>query len=252
LPPNETSDWGVAEARWWWSAGLERLEHTVKQVRVSKLSEKAGRIEVQSVSFAGGKGQSFRNRYVFDVLASGHILLKHTVTPEGDRVPWLPKLGLQMEIGKAYRNLTWYGRGPFETYPDRKTGAKIGTYKGTVEEQFVPYLVGQDQGNKADVRWAALADDKGNGLAIFAEPEMNFSVHEHGNLDRAVYAFQLRKKDSLTVNIDHRVTGVGGTPVTARPPFRTYPGVYEYAVRLRPFSAKDPPASELARQQPAY
>jgi len=176
---------------------LDHLRHEASEVKVRKLSAKRARIEVHSVAHAGGAGQSFRNRYVYDIFGSGDIVLRHSVTPEVDNVPWLPKIGLQMEVGNEFRNLTWYGYGPFETYPDRKTGAKIGIYRSTAEKDFVPYLVGQDQANKTGVRW-------------------------------------------ITLNIDHRVSGVGGTPVTARPEFRTYPDHYEYSIRLRPFSGERP------------
>lgn len=40
--------------------------------------------------------------------------------------------------------MTWLGRGPQETYADRKTGALIGLYNATVWEQFHPYVRAQE------------------------------------------------------------------------------------------------------------
>ena len=71
---------------------------------------------------------------------------------------WLPRIGLQLKVPSAFRAFGWYGRGPFETYPDRKTGAKIGLYSGTAEEQYEPHLAPQDYGNRTNVRWAALTN----------------------------------------------------------------------------------------------
>ena len=66
-------------------------------------------------------------------------------------------------------NLSWYGRGPWETFPDRKTNAKFGLYSIAFEEIKFPYLIVQDFDNRADVKWAHVKDEKGNGLLIVAE-----------------------------------------------------------------------------------
>ncbi len=162
---------------------------------------------------------------------------------------WLPKIGMQMTLADAFSDFTWYGRGPHETYPDRKTGAKIGLYSGTVDEQFEPYLMPQDFGNKTDVRWASLTDADGIGLSIGGAEPLNVSVQHYStdNLSRALYAFQLVRQDGITVNIDHAVSGVGGTPIRTLEKYRVLPGEYRYRVRLRPFSTDDVTATELQR-----
>jgi len=245
---NETSHWGVAEADWWRAAGLDQLRHELRAFETQKLSDRAVQVIIHTISHGRGPAQSFRNKYVYRVLASGDILLTHEVVPEGDNVPWLPKIGLQMRAAPQLQQVQWYGRGPFETYPDRKTGAKIGLYSARVDELYVPYYVGQDYGNMTDVRWIALIGE-GAGLAVFGQPTINASVHEFANLDRAVYPYQLKKADSLILNIDHRVTGVGDTPVTARPEYRTYPDRYEYTIRIRPFSPERESPLELGKQR---
>ncbi|MCP5117413.1 MAG: DUF4981 domain-containing protein, partial [bacterium] len=245
--PNETSGWGQAEAGWWIAARLDRASHTVDFIEVSQRTTNSARIHLHTVTAHGNPAQSVWNCYVYKVLGSGDILVSHEARPEVDRMPWLPKLGLQMKVPTELQNVRWYGRGPVETYPDRKTGAKIGIYQKKVPDLHVPYLVGQDQGNMADVRWLALTNDAGAGLAVFGMPTTNVSVHEYSNLDRTVYPFQLKKGDALTLNIDHRVTGLGGTPVTARPEHRTHPDFYDYQIRLRPLAAGDDPLA-LSKQ----
>ena len=144
-----------------------------------------------------------------------------------------------MRLPQSFDNLTWYGRGPFETYPDRKTGAKMGLYSGKVAEQYVPYIHPQDFGNKTDVRWLALTNDNHIGLAISAPQTTNFSVTTFENDGRAIYAFQLKPADAIVLNIDHAITGVGGTPVQTRPRYRTYPEAFRYRIRLLPCTATD-------------
>jgi beta-galactosidase len=242
-------------ANGWRAVGLDRLAHTVEGFRAWLENDREAVVEVRAhaagtglppLSFSTGYSLHYRYR----VLASGDILLAHSITPHGNQPGWLPKVGLQILLAPEFDRLAWYGRGPWETYPDRRTGARIGVFEGTVEEQYVPYLVPQDYGNKSDVRWVSLANDQGAGLLAAGEELLNVSAQHYGtdNLSRAWYPFQLTPRGAVTLNLDHRVSGVGGTAVSVLNEYQTFPGVYEYSVRLRPFRAGESPR-ELARQR---
>ena len=71
---------------------------------------------------------------------------------------------MRMELHQPYENLTYYGRGPFENYIDRYSGAFIGRYEDKVENQFYWYIRPQETGNKTDVRWLTLLDSGGLGV----------------------------------------------------------------------------------------
>ncbi len=265
---NERDAWGVYRGRLstqrdgmgndiangWRAVGLDQLEHTVESFAAWLENDHEVIVEIEA--YASGSGlpprsfaTGFDLTYVYRVLASGDILLDHTITSSGRQPDWLPKVGLQLVLNEQFENLTWNGRGPFETYPDRKTGARIGFFESTVEEQYVPYLVPQDYGNKSDVRWVSLANADGVGLlAVGAEP-LNVSAQHFGtdNLSRAWYPFQLVPQHGITLNLDHRVSGVGGTAVSVLTAYRTYPQAYTYSVRLRPYRSGETPDS-LANQ----
>jgi beta-galactosidase len=95
----------------------------------------------------------------------------------------------------------------------------------------------QDFGNKTDVRWITLTDADGIGLWVEGDELLNVSVQHYStdNLSRALYAFQLVRQDGVTLNIDHAVCGVGGTPIRTLDKYRVLPGEYRYRVRLRPW-----------------
>jgi beta-galactosidase len=149
-------------------------------------------------------------------------------------MPWIQKMGLQMELESDVKELTWYGKGPFETYPDRKTGAKTAIYSENVDSISMPYIIPQDFGNHTGVRWAEITHRDGTGLLISAEEKMNVSINPYKNSSDAWYPYQLERTKYPTINIDHRVTGVGGTPVTVRDPFKTYPDEYKYRIVIQP------------------
>jgi beta-galactosidase len=241
--------------------GLDRLNHRVTKFAADKVNQGTVRVLIESVAAASGTTVSFDNQYLYHLLGSGDLIVRHRIVARGDFPEWqpgikmwLPKVGLQMTIPKEFNRFSWYGRGPFETYPDRKSGAKFGVYCGTVQDQYMPYLVPQDYGNKTDVRWATLMNDRGQGLLITAFPCTNVSVQHFStdNLTRANQRFQLIPSDRITVNIDHAVTGVGGTPVPTLPKYRVMPGVYEYVVCLRAFSRDEGSPMQLSKRLLPY
>ena len=61
---------------------------------------------------------------------------------------------------RVLSNVEWYGRGPQENYPDRKSGYKTGIYKSTVKDMYEPYLIPQDYGLRTDNRWVRMTDEK--------------------------------------------------------------------------------------------
>ena len=62
-------------------------------------------------------------------------------------------------LSKVLTNVQWYGRGPQENYPDRKSGYKTDVYKSTVNQMYEPYLIPQDYGLRSDNRWVRMTDD---------------------------------------------------------------------------------------------
>ena len=247
---NETSSWGVREVDRWIAIGLDRLVDRTTRFELVEVTGDRVRVEVDRISQAAGIADGFEQKFVYTVLGSGDIILDVEIKPFGEmRVDYLPKIGLQLRCPAYMNRFSWYGRGPFETYPDRKSGARIGVYRGSVEQQYVPYVVPQDHGNKTDVRWCALTDRGGRGLACFADPVMNVSVTGYDDVDRALYPFQLKKSDSVILNLDHAVSGVGGTPVGTRPAYRVYPDHFRFRFRLRPFEADEVSPMTLDRQR---
>ena len=88
------------------------------------------------IAFIGASYYVLRSIFArnYRVLGSGDIVLRHSIVPHGRMPQWLPKVGLQMVLAEGMETLTWYGRGPHETYPDRKTGARVGIHEGSVTE----------------------------------------------------------------------------------------------------------------------
>ena len=130
----------------------------------------------------------------------------------GQAAPLLPKIGMTLAMPAAFDQVQWYGRGPQETYWDRKTGGEIAVYASRVAELVYPYIRPQDTGNRADVRWVSLTNASGVGLLIRAEDVLNFAAwpFDMSDLEAAKHSCDLPVRDHITVNVDYQLHGVGG------------------------------------------
>ncbi|SHF88207.1 beta-galactosidase [Mariniphaga anaerophila] len=157
-------------------------------------------------------------RIVYDIYGSGDVLISYDFYAGNDSLPIIPRIGLTTTLDKSFDNVKWFGRGPQESYEDRKTSAFVGLYSGTVWEQYYPYNRPQENGNKTDVRWMALTNADGIGLVAFGEPFISTSVFNFPNEDldsgsdkkEQRHLSDITKKEMVTWNIDFRQMGVGG------------------------------------------
>jgi len=164
----------------------------------------------------------------YRINGAGNILVNCKLEKTGGDWAEIPRIGLNMELIRKVETLSWYGRGPFESYWDRKTGAPIGIYSGLVSEQYWAYLRPQENGNKTDVRWMKLSNPlSGNGLLIKGIPTIDFSVHHQimedfeslertdgrhrdGDIVKNRHTIDVQNRDLTSLNIDYRQMGVGG------------------------------------------
>ncbi len=148
------TDNDVHIAKEWQKFGFDRLEQRVSRVELVRHDPNVVQVEV-AASLAGYFLRPvFDVTYRYTIYGSGDVIVQTHVVPLGD-LSILPRLGLQMRLPGKLNRFAWYGRGPHENYVDRKESAPVGVYSGTVQEQYVPYVLPQENGNKSDVRWAA-------------------------------------------------------------------------------------------------
>ncbi|MFZ1519481.1 MAG: glycoside hydrolase family 2 TIM barrel-domain containing protein [Ignavibacteriaceae bacterium] len=231
---NERVDWGQAEAEDWYSAGLNRLILDSSDVKINSQTNQVD-VKVKQFYRLPGNNDYIINQFDYSVSNEGTIKINQNVDFIGRfNFEWLPRVGMNFNLSKSCDNIEWYGKGPFETYPDRKTGAKIGWYKLPIDSFYVPYVQPEDYGNRTDVSMLNLFSGSSNHFTIASDEKFNFSVTPYKNIERAVYPFQLEVTDDFTLNIDHKITGVGDTPVPTLPEYRTYPVSYNYTITISP------------------
>lgn len=245
------TDNDVQAARQWRSAGLDRLLHRVDQVAVLRRSPQVVEVEAQAVLGAHSLVPAFACAYHYTIYGTGAVVIEAKVTPRPD-LPNLPRLGLHMRLPEGLDRFAWYGRGPHESYSDRKESARVGVYRGTVQEQFVPYIMPQENGNKTNVRWAAVTDARGMGLLAIGMPLLNVSVHHYSleDLTRARHTYELARRKETFLYLDHAQAGLGSQSCGPGPlpQYLIAPRETTFAVRLQPFSWEENSPMHLSRQ----
>ncbi|MFG2884567.1 glycoside hydrolase family 2 TIM barrel-domain containing protein [Streptomyces sp. NPDC048297] len=214
----------------WRGLGLHRMRHRLDAV---DLDDEALTVRTRVAPAAAEIGLATVYRWTSD---GERLRLTVSVTPEGDwRVP-LPRLGIRFGLSAA-DEVRWYGGGPGEAYPDSRLASLIGLWQSTVDVLQTPYVRPQENGARADVRWAELG-----GLRVEGDPEFSFTARRWTTerLDAAAHRSDLTPGETVWVNLDHGQHGLGSQSCGPGP-------LPQYYLRAEParfsfvFSPAEPP-----------
>ena len=149
------------QAAEWHRHGLHRPIQTV-------ISIEAGAHSLTVVTHEGPSGWNhlYELTWVWTATETG-LHLDLTGTPQGTWPSPIPRLGITMSLPTSVTRMTWFGSGPGEAYVDSHAAVRVGQWSATLAELQTPYVRPQENGRRADVRWAELT----GGLTVtFDEP----------------------------------------------------------------------------------
>jgi beta-galactosidase len=230
----------------WRRAGQNR---TVGKIASEQISPQVIRVTAEAKLPVG---RNCRYTSIYTVFGSGDIIVASSIKPSSELSRNMPRFGMQMAIPGQFSTMSWLGRGPNESYWDRKTGSAVGLYSGPVEEQFHPYVRPQETGNKTDVRWLALTNKEGVGLLAVGMPLLSASAWPFtmDDLEKAEHINELPRRKTITVNLDYKQMGVGGDDswgARTHPEYTLPPGAYSYRYRLTPYTPAKGNINSIAR-----
>lgn len=247
------TDNDVHQAKKWKEFGLDHLQQRIADINFQQLSPQALRIRVSSVLGSYSLAPCFDIITTYTIYGTGDILLDTEYHPRL-ALPHLPRIGLQINLPGEYNRLSWYGRGPHESYIDRKESTRIGLYQGSVQDQYVPYVKPQENGNKSDVRWAVLKNIRGIGLLVSGMPLMEMSVHHSTPEDftRATHTYDLIRRSQVILNLDHAQGGLGSNSCGPGPllKYQLEAKDTRFQFRIRPYIESSRSAQSLYKEKP--
>lgn len=188
----------------------------------------------------------------YTICGSGKVGVDINGKPTDNAPRTLPRLGLGMALPKNLDRVSWYGKGPGESYADSDMANRVGIYNKTVDQLYTEYVYPQENGNRSDVRWTAFTNLRGMGLFVSGSPEFNFSAHHYSveDFDKAQHIYELEKKEEIFVHLDHKQHGLGsascGPDVLSEYELKTED--FHFNLQLTPFSNDEISPVELGKR----
>ena len=197
----------------WDNMGLRNLTSKAGAWNVSK--EDGAVTLTVSNTYTGSNSTKFTTEMSYRILPDGAIIVGSIIDPE-QKGSILPKMGYTFEMPEGFEQFTWYGRGPWENYRDRKECCHVGLYHSSVTDQWTGYVLPQENGNHEEVRFISLTNEAGQGLMVVAPELMSSSVGHwrakemYTNRDnRKKHPYEVTFIKNSVVNIDAATRGLG-------------------------------------------
>jgi beta-galactosidase len=162
---------------------------------------------------SGREGRTIVPVETIYTVKDGAILVESTFGNESNKD--FSRLGLIAALDPSLGNVQWFGRGPHENYPDRKTSAFMGVWDGTVNGMTEEYIKPQSMGERCDVQWVTFTDDKGEGIRIrkTSGSDLSFSALHYTDEDlwQTKYKHELNKiyRPEVILHLDAAMRGLG-------------------------------------------
>jgi beta-galactosidase len=239
-----------------WKKAGERITVTRANINQPALGKVIVSFTYDIKGTEGEKIAGYSSTYT--IFGSADVMISNSFSKVSERLPEIPRMGMQMQLPEDLTNLKWYGRGPHENYVDRKTSADVGLYESTVADQYVPYIRPQENGYKTDTRWLTLTDDNETGILVSGNPLFCFAalnyVHDDfespGKLSQYrpdaktanTHTIDVKPHDFVNLNVDLGQMGVGGDNSWGAPihlQYRLMGNKYSYSFRIRPIVKGD-------------
>lgn len=209
------------------------------------ISEEQGTAVVEAKYLIPQTGAALDMTY--RIYPNGEVAVTESMTADKSRsdIRKLLRFGMTMAMPQMFDTVEFYGAGPFENYCDRLSGARIGHYVQSVDEQFYPlYVRPQESGTHCLLRWWQIRDGSGRGFEILSDSLFSASATPYSpesidilSSSAVQHPSELRKGGNTYVNLDLKQQGVGCIDSWGALPREEYTlpyGDYRFDFLLRP------------------
>ena len=200
----------------WDGMGLPKLSSSGKGTATTVTKAADNKTVTVSMKSTYGSGSNIFNVNIdFVVCADGTVMVNSFIRPNNTGAI-LPKLGFKLEMPEGMEQLSWFGRGPWDSYRDRKEACLPAIYNSTVTDQYEEYILPQEHGTKQEVRWISLTNSEGQGL-LFAAPDQMAASAVHfrpednytNQNNRKKHTYEFVSCKPTIVNLDAATRGLG-------------------------------------------
>ncbi|MDB5326549.1 MAG: beta-galactosidase/beta-glucuronidase, partial [Phycisphaerales bacterium] len=236
----------------WNRGGLASLKSTLKSFSHETLSPGVLRVNATH-AWAGQDDLMFVEDVQYTVFGDGTISVTSMMNCNHPEMV-LPRVGVQLAIPAGFEQVTWFGRGPQENYPDRCAAADLGRYDRSVAKMFEPYVRPQTMGGRQQTSWVVLSNNDSAGLLVSMQTPLAFSALHFSEQDLTGHRHpnELLARPETILSLDSGTLGLGSQSCGPRP-LANYILYAEPAITrftLRAIGPKDDPAALAILQPP--
>lgn len=185
-----------------------------------------------SLSMAFG----FKGEYSYKIYRDGTVELD--LSMKGFRYSsfapeFIPRIGVELSVPGKLSEVSWYGLGPEENYPDVQEHTRIGVYKKQIEEMHENYVMPQENGHREGTQWITLGNSEGS-LQIVSSNPIGFDAHNYTieALEQAKHLGEIRKSEDIILHLDAKHSGVGSNSCGEEQIYRNKTRFNDYHLQL--------------------
>ncbi len=193
-----------------WLSSYRKWERALDTIKLAEFTTDrldSGGVRVSSI-YQIPSGRSHL-QITTEIQPRGSVQISATITPGIEML----RFGLQGKIPEKFTDVSWFGRGPHETMPDRKQSGLIAIHQQKSSSIRHDYIHPQENGNRSDIRWVLFQAQDGTGFKVDAleNQYFNFSLwpYSQDDLLSAQHIQDLPIRDYFTLNLDLAQKGVG-------------------------------------------
>ena len=178
----------------------------------------------------------FKGEYSYKIYRDGTVELD--LSMKGFRYSsfapeFIPRIGVELSVPGKLSEVSWYGLGPEENYPDVQEHTRIGVYKKQIEELHENYVMPQENGHREGTQWITLGNSEGS-LQIVSSNPIGFDAHHYTieALEEAKHLGEIRKSEDIILHLDAKHSGVGSNSCGEEQIYRNKTRFNDYHLQL--------------------
>ncbi len=138
----------------------------------------------------------------------------HTNAKVAANMPFLPRFGYVFQMPADCEKLGFFGKGPGDSYQDKRHASRMGLFESTVTEHFEHYVRPQENMAHNETRWVEISNLAGQGLlATNTEGTDSFSFNCSHFTDKQLtdtpHDYELTPLADTVVRLDYKHSGIG-------------------------------------------
>ncbi|WP_285725676.1 glycoside hydrolase family 2 TIM barrel-domain containing protein [Psychromicrobium xiongbiense] len=228
---------GRSSAQQWEAAGLDRLTH-----RMTLVERGVGWLRTVTRSAAANSSHQVISTEFWQELSDGSVLLCYDLAPSAGWAGTWARAGIRFELPAEVDQVSWFGLGPHESYPDSRRAALLGRYQAGIDELSAPYARPQETGHRSQVRSLQLS---AGGRAVLdlgllsevsgRRPGFTLSRHTAQQIAAAAHPHELPASSASYLYVDAAQHGLGSAACgpDVWPSHQLSPGEYSISIAFR-------------------